>query len=380
MAVWRHARAVAALLLLAAQPPPTAAEAVDPLCALNGFWAIDTNTVARFWKAPVDLGSFQFVGRGQCADASGRGYAGWSASAGVAMGDCKGTCDADKLCVAFEVADVGSCYLRYSAGAVPKDPPRPALSRWGGDRAGAGPPGRVMQPNDRYCYSRLDDTTSQASGQRWRVMFFPKTAAVFASDTKRTKEAQLAVDTVRPPDFPDCTNAGVTSDAAGPFASGLKVYWGLRESNFWTGLPKVQSASRSWLPTPDIAAWDPTATTLDADCPVAQDLTALSGQLSWVHHALSGVGNCGAQSFPRLTPDTAELGEAGLKQVITEAFRYGLEVYTRRLLMARSKAVADEACFNTLMDSFWNGRKVLTYTTLQAQLDSSACMNLVPVL
>jgi len=361
------------------------AEAVDPACAVTGFWEIELKdmgikVVARMWKASKDLGMFQFVGRGQCKDQNDRTYASLFTESGVSLDACKAACEDSAPCLAFEVTDLGACFLRYSVDDFPPEEPKRWLEEWGDDASGS--IHGVTVPFDRYCYRKLDEDAGNpvkgSNGGYWRVMWFPKEDTTFYKQEVSTKEAPLEVGSAQPQDFPDCLRNGATVAASAPFASGLQVIWGLREMFVWAGVPSAKSKDHTWRRLNDTAAWDQTFDQTASRCPNAEDVTELDGQISWLNLALGGLGNCNAGNFLRLSPDTLQLDEGGWKQVVYESFRYGGEVFVRRMLFKRYQAVADEACFRALVDMIWDQRVQLTYAGINARLDASTCMTLVP--
>mmetsp|Transcript_83432 Transcript_83432/g.183359 ORF Transcript_83432/g.183359 Transcript_83432/m.183359 type:complete len:406 (-) Transcript_83432:44-1261(-) len=374
----------ASQVLRGASTPATSSRRldVDSNCALTGFWEVNEMIVARLWKAADDYGYFQFVGRGQCANGNGNTSGSWYAESGVDYLDCKTACEESDTCTAFEVTELGACYLRYRAANFDNkvSPASWLTSHSDGDLA-TGQVSSTVSPYDRYCYRKYSGSSgsgSQASnGGYWRAMFFPKEEEVFEKESKATKEVPLTLTTTQPSEgFSDCGNAAVGASA--PFTSSLNVWWGLRENNFWAGIPSSKVGSITYQTLNDIAAWDQTIIDVNALCPIAKDLSYLTGQWWWTLNGFFGVGDCLNTNFARLSADFAALTASGWNTVKGEDFRYGIEVYLRRMLFAQKLAVADEACFKTLHTYCWTNRASLTYSQVQDLLAASDCMTLIP--
>lgn len=332
----------------------------DADCALSGFWAIGDDVVARFWRMEYDLGLYEYVGRGQCKDGGGRVYGSWSTTSGGATFDqCRMACDASSACVGFEFSEAGVCSVRYDIEGLPLEAPKPFLTEHHDGDDGTGPVVSTSKPWGQVCYRKHPEAASQIAsksvhGHFWRVMYYPR-QGVWAYGDGGTKEAALEVGEERPEDLQQCKQQAPSTAAKAPFAQGVSVWWGTNEMSMWAGIPTETPSPPTWQGISDIRAWDPSAALGGGShCPEARDIRRLVGQWQSVQHAVWGWSGCKATEFGRLAPELAELSDDGLLEVIRYRWKFGLEIFIRRVIMAEGYHIVDEDCFQTkLLDKLW---------------------------
>jgi len=343
----------------------------NPNCALNGFWEVDSDIIARFWKADWDLGSYQMVGKGQCEDSGGRLYSGWS-STSVRGDHCKAICDQSEECMGIELFDAGGCAARWDVEGTPEEPPSPHLTGFQEGDDAMGPVGGARGDGDRVCYKK--STGSQASGAAdpfggyWRMTMYAR-AGTWTLEETATKEAPIVASALRPEGLTHCSSSNALS-ATSPYLSDLSTWWGTREIHMWAGR---SWSVPSWTKPADGAAWDPLQHLGAGRCSISQDMQVLPGKRTSVEHALWGMRDCSDTGFRRLSPEVVPLDEAGWNQVVADKFYFGVEIFLLRYTASRHRKVVDQECFTNIVKFIWRTLEQTPFPSLAGRVVHSRC-------
>lgn len=359
-------------------------QAQDPDCALSGFWKINDDVIARFWRVAFELGFYQYAGRGQCRDGGGRPYGSWSPGPGGGVPECRVACDASPGCVGFEISTDGkTCSALYDVASLPGNPPTAMSNYTDGDDA----TGKILATSgsgDWVCYKKQAHNLQlpPSRGSAWRVMSFPvKNTWPYGDSSPR--EAPLAVVHDRPADFYQCQQPGQTADPnpTEPFVTSVSIWWGTSQLSMWGGVPAgaefnplPNNDSANWdLVLRDSASWDPTAMwgrMWGSSCDVDQGLGNLSGQLQTIQHAVWGLQRCSAHVFERVTPELASLDDDGWLQVQSYTWRFGYEIFLRRAIIQQGCQVIDEVCLASIVPTLHEER---SFVSMLNRLGPSNC-------
>jgi len=340
---------------------------------LTGFWEVDPEIVIRLWKSDFDLGSYQLVGRGQCADAGERLYGAWFST--YALADhCKAICDQAAGCVGIELVAAGGCVVRYDIEGLAEEPPSPYLTGfYEGDDA-VGLVQGVRAPWDRICYMKpsmtvlREQSAADPYGGYWRMTLYARGGSWF-HDNVPWKELAVTLAPQPSPGFTDCSSEQPIA-ARPPFVPDTSIWWGSRELRLWAG------QSRQWPSWREVAAtapWDNGHILGAGRCPVAAGTNALPGKLLSVENAVWGLRDCHSGGFRRFSPDVVELSEAGWREVASYRFLFGVEVFMLRCADALGLAVVDYTCFGQLVQEMWSSIGDVAYASMLGALESSEC-------
>lgn len=350
---------------------------MPPSCGLSGFWEIDQHIVARFYRVDMDLGNLEYIGRGQCVDRNGRSYGGWATdnvAAGVEV------CNAAAGCVGIELKDAGGCVLRYDADELPYDPPEglPGAEYVEGDDA-FGRADATAGPWARSCWVKPADGAADEpqredpTGGFWRVLFYTRDGT-WPLWSYTAKGSRLDVGDAPLEGLPDCDGEGGDADlldALPPFVHEASIWRGANEINFWAGRPRAEPR---WRAVPDAAAWDPAASAGGSACKVAEGVQHLPGRRLSIQHALWGIRSCSAAGFQRISPELVGLDEEGWEAVVSYSFRLGVDIFLRRLLAHKGRAIADEDCFKEFISDLWGSLATTSFAAVSAAALDSQCM------
>lgn len=185
-----------------------------------------------------------------------------------------------------------------------------------------------------------------------------------------SQEASVAVGQEQPQPFDKCSNA--PSQAEKPFVHDISIWAGLQELNLWAGLSSSEQPI-TWQQVPDAAAWDTAVPQGSSSCPVASNVGHLVGELQSTLHALHGFRSCKVLEAARLTPELERMTAEGWAQVVADDWKFGVEVFLRRLILAQGREVVSEGCFEQLVGDVWSHRRERSFSELTGDVMSSQC-------
>jgi len=178
----------------------------------------------------------------------------------------------------------------------------------------------------------------------WTAVYYPRSGTWFWGDRGPMEPRNLEVSDGPEPQLPECVKDNVgRSGAVAPLGVPGSSYWGTTEIKMYGGSPLISDSELEWLYLDDAAAWDATAS---GRCPVAAGVQKLLGQKESEVHGIFGFKYCENHAFVRLSPESADLNASGWSAVAGYHWKFGTDIFLRRMLASRGWRVGNDQDFS----------------------------------